>query len=1103
VSHALPAKFHTLLLTALTLLAFHSSSHAQPSPSAVLAPGFAIVSGFSGVLQGGPPRSPGTNPADKLAIDSNGVALRVIDTSRLGGPPAGQLVSAQKMLAIPASLVGQVFAIALDDAAPPNIYAAATSVYGLPIVVPDTDGDGLPDRARRGAPNAGFMPGLFGPVQAGGGPGSIWKIDGLTGTVSLFANLLLDGTPNLGPALGSLAYDPASRQIYVADRGSGMIHVFNLDGIETGRFDHGTQARGAIGLPPVAFDRNRRTSIQSPQFDSGNPATWGYAPAARRVFGLAVHRERLYYAVAEGPQIWSVSLAPGGAFGADVRIETAVPPGAAPTSEISKILFDGGGDMLLAERGAPTGAYDFGALRAHDTGRVLRFRPKPPVAGGTPFYWEPVGDYAIGFPPNFQNGDGGIALGYGYEGDGYINLAACGGTLWSTGSQLRISPNPALAQRLSAGGALAVDGLQGQAVSQLRPQNTPPLSSYFIDADDVMQRSDTPGHTGDVATWRACPGLSWLDPMYVDMLVAELWCPAGFIRGRGACVPTPCRAGEVFHRGRCVEPRCPPELRTPVRGLCCPAGSAWNAKTRKCEPPQACPDGRRTRDGACCPPRNGNANYPPECLPPQQNCRDDETREQCLCRLRGTCPPLVCTDNRRTRDGGCCPPLGSTSANVPPECQPTQQRCRDDETREQCQCRLSGNCPPPQICPGDRRTRDGACCPLPNGTANYPPECLPQQPLCRDGETREQCLCRSSGNCPPPPPPPPPPSGDTPRQCPPGQIARGNLCIVVDPAPQPGDTTPDLGRIPPPRDGTFVPPPPSPPPSVYCQGGPFKLVGGTCCAGSTHTCTAKPQFGSCPSGTETIGPPWHDYMVCCRADTAGTCAPPQQSPSPPSCAPVTESRWDRCMRWFRNNPVQLSKCIEVPVLTPAGSAACFSNSDCPNGACCNPDGVCELPSSTATAPPPATGACPPPLIQVGSICCSPETVAAGLCRPPPPPSQPRCTGGKVLSDNVCRCPDGTSENARGVCVRPPPAAPLVVKKKDPVCRKGTHLEGGRCVPNVRRSAPVSPPPQAAPNVSIGIGIGGGGRGRNIGRPGPVGPPQRLRPGGGGGPSYAN
>ncbi len=87
----------------------------------------------------------------------------MIGLDRLGAPAQGQLVAARKTFTAAARQIGQVFSVAFDDASPPNIYAAATSAYGLPIVVPDADGDGLPDRSRRGAPNAAFMPGLFGP----------------------------------------------------------------------------------------------------------------------------------------------------------------------------------------------------------------------------------------------------------------------------------------------------------------------------------------------------------------------------------------------------------------------------------------------------------------------------------------------------------------------------------------------------------------------------------------------------------------------------------------------------------------------------------------------------------------------------------------------------------------------------------------------------------------------------------------------------------------------------------------------------------------------------------------------------------------------------
>ncbi len=565
-----------------------SPATAQVPPTAgFLAPGFPIVSGFSGSRLSATPLPPGVNPLDKTSIDLDGPALRVLDASSMGAPPRAQVLPVPKPFTVPAGRIGQVFALALDDAIPPNIYAAATSAYGLPIVVPDADGDGLPDRSRKGAPQAAFMPGLFGPADAGGGPGSIWRIDGVTGTVALFTNVALDGAPNSGPALGGMTFDPASRLLIVADRDTGMIHSFTLDGRETDRFDHGTQGLSAIGLPPIPFDPDKRLDIQSPEFDSADPATWNYAPPSRRVFGLGVWRGRLYYAVAAGMRIWSVSLGADGRFGPDPRVEIAVTAGSLPDTEISEILFDDGGDMLLAERGAPTGAYDFGALTQAGTGRVLRLRGKPPGANGTPFFWEPAGEYAIGFPPNFQNGDGGIALGHGYDPAGFADIGSCGGTLWTTGSQLRITPDPALAQILATGGPLPIDGLQANAVSLLRPLNTPPLASYFIDFDDVTAQAGTPGHMGDVITWRGCAGP--LYPLIADLLVVEEFCPVGFLRRGNACLPAPCEIGEFYRAGFCHKPECPPG-QTAREGICCPRGTPWNPRTRTCGKPEPHPD---------------------------------------------------------------------------------------------------------------------------------------------------------------------------------------------------------------------------------------------------------------------------------------------------------------------------------------------------------------------------------------------------------------------------------------------------------------------------------------------------------------------------------
>lgn len=276
-------------------------------PTGIVADGEAVVTGFSGAQ---PPTliAPGVDPADKTYIDLAGPSARVIDLQAGGSPPQAQLLQAPKTFTVTASQVGQVFGVALDNASPPNIYVAATSAYGLPIVVPDVDGDKLPERVKQGAPNASFMPGLFGAPDQGGGPGSIWRIDGVTGEVGLFANVMLNNVANSGPALGGLAFDPASNSLFVADRDTGMIHRFDPTGAERGRYDHGVQGRTAAGLPPVPFNPAKRLDITKPQFRSGDPSTWAYAPPQRRIFGLAVRSGRLYYAVADGLQIWSVAV---------------------------------------------------------------------------------------------------------------------------------------------------------------------------------------------------------------------------------------------------------------------------------------------------------------------------------------------------------------------------------------------------------------------------------------------------------------------------------------------------------------------------------------------------------------------------------------------------------------------------------------------------------------------------------------------------------------------------------------------------------------------------------------------------------------------------
>ena len=160
--------------------------------------GDAIVTGFSGTL---PPSraAPAQSAIDRTFINPDGPSARIVGLGKPGYVWDGRLFAAPKTFDVVAKDVGQVFGVALDDRPPPNIYVAATSMFGLNIV--RRGRDGLPERRKKGGPGAGWMKGQFG-LDLQGGPGGIYKVDGRTGVVTLFANVTLDGVPNPGTGPG-------------------------------------------------------------------------------------------------------------------------------------------------------------------------------------------------------------------------------------------------------------------------------------------------------------------------------------------------------------------------------------------------------------------------------------------------------------------------------------------------------------------------------------------------------------------------------------------------------------------------------------------------------------------------------------------------------------------------------------------------------------------------------------------------------------------------------------------------------------------------------------------------------------------------------------
>ena len=173
------------------------------------------------------------------------------------------------------------------------------------------------------------------------------------------------------------------------------------------------------------------------------------------------------------------------------RIELAAPPADGPT-EISKIAFDEQGRMLLAERPAPTGAFDFEALAEPAIGRVLRYAIVGTAAGRRVWQDEPD-EYALGFPSDYRNGDGGADVGDNYDRNGEVIAGSCGGFVWMSGEDLRDLPDQAL---------------QGVGAWQNRPRNAPPVQGYFVIYADGPPDEAARGHMGDVAILRSCEAAS-------------------------------------------------------------------------------------------------------------------------------------------------------------------------------------------------------------------------------------------------------------------------------------------------------------------------------------------------------------------------------------------------------------------------------------------------------------------------------------------------------------------------------------------------------------------------------------------------------------------
>jgi len=454
--HASP---RAAILSSLSVVAFCLTAQAVLAQPAAMQPGEAYLTRFSGVTVGA--NGPVINPA--------GTVGSIVDVRRPGRPPQGEhWVDEPQRLPVTAGEVGQVFGVVLDAANPPNIYLSATAAFGLHTVA-----------------GGQWMPGMWG---MGGSPGSIWRIDAATGRPQLFADIRLGGRANSGAALGNMAFDKATGQIYVSDMETGMIHRLDTaTGADLGAWDHGTSGRARFvdattgqpgSLAPIAFDPNTAAQVgncAAGAFDR-TPACWNLAASGRRIWGLAVRTDpgsterRLFYAVWSGPgagtgweglpdtekrvAVWSVALGPDGGFVAgDVRREFVLPDFfteakdvatagfSRPVADISFAECSSKPVMLVSERGGMRNL-GLGTPEAFATPHQARsLRYELDQAGN----WQPVGRYDVGFYDRRKEGvpfirancAGGAAFGYGYQADfSDIDRNAPGEFVWITGDSL-------------------------------------------------------------------------------------------------------------------------------------------------------------------------------------------------------------------------------------------------------------------------------------------------------------------------------------------------------------------------------------------------------------------------------------------------------------------------------------------------------------------------------------------------------------------------------------------------------------------------------------------------------------------------------------------
>ena len=501
IKFSLFTKKSMLLIVALTLSV--TASNAQPSwglnPSSgtILSPGISVVSSMAQFnnVHPFPPYAPNGDPSTGFNMDT--YVLTVVDVrNRPATGPDNWNAPKYVNDSWKFSNIGSIFGLATDNNE--NIYVTATSSFSSGYMINGRNGT---FSGTNGFQPLGITPYGF------GGPGAVYKINAVTGAVTLFASLpqqsslpiydqsnvgpVVQGTDTFyyandrvktGPGLGNIAYDWSNNQFFVSNMEDGRIYRISNTGTVLGAYD------------PLMPDNGLA----------------GFAPLGERIWGLGVKGNRLFYSVwvenngnrnaISQNEIRSVKLDASGNFiSATDQLEVTMPsiafPGTTYSNPVSDIEFSQNGKMLVSERTMLASS----ALRAH-AARVLEFSP---LAGSS---WSVPKEFHAGSPnPDPRNSTSG---GSDY---GYLNysrnsgVSGCDSILWMGADAMRFSLEDGFP--LPPGFTFyGIFGIQGTPVTGNTRANLY-TSSNFVDIDNLFNAA-TKAQMGDVDVFRVYPMVS-------------------------------------------------------------------------------------------------------------------------------------------------------------------------------------------------------------------------------------------------------------------------------------------------------------------------------------------------------------------------------------------------------------------------------------------------------------------------------------------------------------------------------------------------------------------------------------------------------------------